>query len=281
MRVFILTLLAMIAFAGNSLLCRLALKRTTIDAASFTFIRILSGAVALWIIVIISKGTWRKAGSWASALALFAYAAAFSFAYISLSAGTGALLLFGAVQATMILWGLRTGERMRTRQWLGLALAGGGLVALLFPGLSAPPINGALLMICAGIAWGIYSLRGKGAGDPATATAGNFLRAVVLATGLSMALLPWLKLDRGGIGYAIFSGAIASGVGYLIWYSALPELKAASAATVQLSVPVLAATGGILFLGEPITLRFLLASLALLGGIALVVAKNTQVVPPD
>jgi len=281
MRVFILTLLAMIAFAGNSLLCRLALKRTTIDAASFTFIRILSGAVALWIIVIISKGTWRKAGSWASALALFAYAAAFSFAYISLSAGTGALLLFGAVQATMILWGLRTGERMRTRQWLGLALAVGGLVALLFPGLSAPPINGALLMICAGIAWGIYSLRGKGAGDPATATAGNFLRAVVLATGLSMALLPWLKLDRGGIGYAILSGAIASGVGYLIWYSALPELKAASAATVQLSVPVLAATGGILFLGEPITLRFLLASLALLGGIALVVAKNTQVVPPD
>jgi len=281
MRVFILTLLAMIAFAGNSLLCRLALKRTTIDAASFTFIRILSGAVALWIIVIISKGTWRKAGSWASALALFAYAAAFSFAYISLSAGTGALLLFGAVQATMILWGLRTGERMRTRQWLGLALAVGGLVTLLFPGLSAPPINGALLMICAGIAWGIYSLRGKGAGDPATATAGNFLRAVVLATGLSMALLPWLKLDRGGIGYAIFSGAIASGVGYVIWYSALPELKAASAATVQLSVPVLAATAGILFLGEPITLRFLLASLALLGGIALVVAKNTQVVPPD
>jgi len=281
MRVFILTLLAMIAFAGNSLLCRLALKRTTIDAASFTFIRILSGAVALWIIVIISKGTWRKAGSWASALALFAYAAAFSFAYISLSAGTGALLLFGAVQATMILWGLRTGERLRTRQWIGLALAVGGLVALLFPGLSAPPINGALLMICAGIAWGIYSLRGKGAGDPATATAGNFLRAVVLATGLSMALLPWLKLDRGGIGYAIFSGAIASGVGYVIWYSALPELQAASAATVQLSVPVLAATGGILFLGEPITLRFLLASLALLGGIALVVAKNTQVVPPD
>jgi len=281
MRVFILTLLAMIAFAGNSLLCRLALKRTTIDAASFTFIRILSGAVALWIIVIISKGTWRKAGSWASALALFAYAAAFSFAYISLSAGTGALLLFGAVQATMILWGLRTGERMRTRQWLGLALAVGGLVALLFPGLSAPPINGALLMICAGIAWGIYSLRGKGAGDPATATAGNFLRAVVLATGLSMALLPWLKLDRGGIGYAILSGAIASGVGYVIWYSALPELKAASAATVQLSVPVLAAAGGILFLGEPITLRFLLPSLAVLGGIALVVAKNTQVVPSD
>jgi len=136
-------------------------------------------------------------------------------------------------------------------------------------------------MLCAGIAWGIYSLRGKGAGDPATATAGNFLRAVVFATGLSVALLPWLKLDRGGVGYAILSGAIASGVGYVIWYSALPGLKAASAATVQLSVPVLAAAGGILFLGELITLRFLLASLAVLGGIALVVTENTQVVPPD
>ena len=281
MRVFILTLLAMIAFAGNSLLCRLALKRTAIDAASFTFIRILSGAIALWLIVTICKGTSQKAGGWVSALALFAYAAAFSFAYISLSAGTGALLLFGAVQATMILWGLRTGERMRTRQWLGLALAVGGLVALLFPGLSAPPIDGALVMICAGIAWGFYSLRGKGAGDPVNTTAGNFLRAVVFAAGLSMALLPWVKLDLAGAGYAILSGAIASGVGYVIWYSVLPELKAVSAATVQLSVPVLAAAGGILFLGESITLRFLLASLAVLGGIALVVTENTQVVPPD
>ena len=281
MRVFILTLLAMIAFAGNSLLCRLALKRTAIDAASFTFIRILSGAIALWLIVTIRKGTSQKAGSWASALALFAYAAAFSFAYISLSAGTGALLLFGAVQATMILWGLRTGERMRTRQWLGLALAVGGLVALLFPGLSAPPIDGALVMICAGIAWGFYSLRGKGAGDPVTTTAGNFLRAVVFAAGLSMVLLPWVKLDLAGAGYAILSGAIASGVGYVIWYSVLPELKAASAATVQLSVPVLAAAGGILFLGESITLRFLFASIAVLGGIALVITEKTQVVPPD
>jgi drug/metabolite transporter (DMT)-like permease len=281
MRLFILTLLAMIAFAGNSLICRLALSQTTIDAASFTCIRILSGAVALWLVVTIRKRTSPKAGNWVSALALFTYAAAFSFAYISLSAGTGALLLFGAVQASMILWGLYKGEGLRTRQWLGLALAVAGLVALLFPGLSAPPINGALLMICAGIAWGIYSLRGKRAGDPATATAGNFLRAVVFATGLSGALLPWLKLDRGGVGYAILSGALASGIGYVIWYSALPELKAASAATVQLSVPVLAAAGGILFLGESITLRFLLASLAVLGGIALVVTKNAQVIPPD
>ena len=170
---------------------------------------------------------------------------------------------------------------MRTRQWLGLALAVGGLVALLFPGLSAPPIDGALVMICAGIAWGFYSLRGKGAGDPVTTTAGNFLRAVVFVSLLSIALLPWARLDRAGVAYAVLSGAIASGGGYVIWYSALPGLKAASAATVQLSVPVLAAAGGILFLGESITVRFLLASIAVLGGIALVVTEKTQVVLPD
>jgi drug/metabolite transporter (DMT)-like permease len=281
MRIFILTLLAMIAFAGNSLLCRQALKRTTIDAASFTFIRILSGAVVLWLVVMLRKGTRPMGGNWASAVALFAYAAAFSVAYISLSAGTGALLLFSAVQATMIIWGLSQGEWLRRRQWLGLALAITGLVGLLFPGLSAPPMNGALLMLCAGIAWGFYSLRAKGADDPMMTTAGNFLRAVVLATVLSIALFPSASLDRAGAGYAVLSGAIASGVGYVIWYTALPELKAASAATVQLSVPVLAATGGILFLGESITVRFLLASIAVLGGIALVVTEKTQVVAPD
>jgi drug/metabolite transporter (DMT)-like permease len=271
-RLFLLTLAAMIAFAGNSLLCRLALKETGIDAASFTFIRLLSGAVALWLIVKTRKGARAtQGGNWPSALALFAYAAAFSFAYISLSAGTGALLLFGAVQATMILWGLRKGERLRVVQLLGLTLALAGLVALLFPGLAAPPPVGSILMLGAGVAWGIYSLRGKAAGDPVTATAGNFLRTVPLAALLSIALLAWSRLDRAGIGYAVLSGAIASGVGYVIWYTALPSLKAASAATVQLSVPVLAAAGGILLLGEPVTLRFLIASTAVLGGIALVV----------
>jgi drug/metabolite transporter (DMT)-like permease len=274
MRVFILTLLAMIAFASNSLLCRLALKRTTIDPASFTFIRILSGAIALWLIVLLRKGTRSKAGSWASALALFAYAAAFSFAYISLSAGTGALLLFGAVQATMILWGFQKGERLNARQWFGLAIALGGLIALVLPGLSAPPIDGALLMTCAGVAWGIYSLRGKDAGDPTSVTAGNFWRSVVFAAVLSMALLRWTNLDRAGVCYAIISGAIASGVGYVIWYSALPALKATSAATVQLSVPVLAAVGGILFLNESITLRLVLASALILGGIGLVIIER-------
>ena len=274
MRVVILTLLAMIAFASNSLLCRLALKQTTIDAASFTFIRIFSGAVTLWFIVITRKTGRITAGSWTSALALFGYAAAFSFAYISLSAGTGALLLFGAVQATMILWGLRKGERLNAQQWFGLTTALGGLVALVLPGLSAPPIGGALLMTGAGIAWGIYSLRGKGAGDPTSVTAGNFWRAVVFTAVLSVARLQWTNLDRVGLCYAMASGAIASGVGYVIWYSALPGLKATTAATVQLSVPVLAAVGGIVFLGESITLRLLVASVAVLGGIGLVVIEK-------
>ena len=271
----------MTAFAGNSLLCRLALKQTNIDAASFTFIRIISGAIALWVIVNMRKGTRSLAGSWPSALALFAYAAAFSFAYISLSAGTGALLLFGAVQATMIFWGLRKGERLRVRQWVGLAFALGGLVALLFPGLSAPPAGGSILMLGAGIAWGIYSLRGKATSDPVGTTAGNFLRAVPFAAALSIALLPSARLDSTGIGCAILSGAIASGVGYAIWYTALPGLKAASAATVQLSVPVLAAVGGILFLSESITLRFLFASVTVLGGIALVLVEKRRCMMPQ
>ena len=294
----------MTAFAGNSLLCRLALKQTSIDAASFTFIRIISGAITLWPIVKFRKrlmvdrttsplverspnsppvtrhSSLPQAGNWPSALALFAYAAAFSFAYTSLSAGTGALFLFGAVQATMIIWGLRQGEQLRARQWVGLAFALGGLVALLSPGLSAPPLGGSILMLSAGIAWGIYSLRGQASGDAISETAGNFLRAVPLAAVLSVAFLPWASLDRPGIGFAILSGAIASGVGYAIWYTALPGLKAASAATVQLSVPVLAAAGGILFLGESITLRLLFASVAVLGGIALVVMEKRRAFAP-
>jgi len=269
-RVFILTLLAMIAFAGNSLLCRLALKQTGVDAASFTSVRILSGAAALWLIARIGGGAHGATGSWSSAVALFVYAAAFSFAYVSLPAGTGALLLFGAVQATMILSGLWAGERLRKQQSVGLAFALAGLVGLLLPGLSSPPIRGAILMLGAGVAWGIYSLRGRGAGDPVNATAGNFLRAAPLAMGLSFVLLPWARLDSAGIGYAALSGALASGVGYAVWYTALRGLKATSAATVQLSVPVIAAVGGIVFLGEPITLRLLIASTVIFGGIALV-----------
>jgi drug/metabolite transporter (DMT)-like permease len=273
-RAFILTAVAMIAFAGNSLLCRVALRGDAIDPASFTLIRIASGAMMLSAIALVRNAGWRGAGNWPSAIALFSYAAAFSFAYLSLSAGTGALLLFGAVQATMILWGWWRGERLRALQLVGLALTVGGLVALVFPGLSAPSFAGSSLMIAAGFAWGVYSLRGKAAGDPVRATAGNFIRAVPFAIALGLAFLPSLRADAAGLGYAILSGAIASALGYAIWYSVLPSLHAANAATVQLSVPVLTALAGILLLGEPLTLRFLVAAVAILGGIALVVINR-------
>ncbi|MCW8882183.1 MAG: DMT family transporter [Sedimenticola sp.] len=276
-QVFTLTLIAMIAFAGNSLLCRLALKHTAIDAASFTSIRILSGALMLWFIVQIRSDAPKASGNWPSALALFTYAAGFSYAYISLPAGTGALLLFGAVQATMIGYGLLSGERLQLRQITGLVLAIGGLIGLLLPGLSAPPLQGSLLMLAAGIAWGVYSLRGKGADDPTRVTGGNFLRAALFAAGLSAIMLPWTSIDSAGVWYAVASGAIASGIGYAIWYTALGGLKATSAATVQLSVPVIAAIGGIVFLGEPITPRFFITSIAILGGVALVIIQRQRI----
>lgn len=275
-RIAILTSIAMIAFAGNSLLCRAALKDTGIDAASFTTIRLISGAVMLWLIVRLRHGALSSAGNWPSALALFVYAAGFSFAYISLPAATGALLLFGAVQATMIGYGICAGERLQKLQILGLIFALGGLIGLLLPGLSAPPLYGSVLMLGAGVAWGIYSLRGKGAGDPIRVTTGNFLRAVPITVAMSVLMLSGLSLDAAGFWYAVASGALASGMGYAIWYTALPALKAINAATIQLSVPIIAALGGVLMLGEPITLRLLLASVAILGGIALVILKNRQ-----
>ncbi|MBZ0331218.1 DMT family transporter [Halomonas sp. ANAO-440] len=264
----------MVAFAGNSLLCRIALKDTSIDAASFTAIRLISGAVVLWLIVQMRRGTFTGGGSWSSAFALFAYAAGFSFAYVSLSAATGALLLFGAVQTTMIGYGIYAGERLRTLQIIGLFLALAGLVILLLPGLTAPPLAGSTLMLGAGVAWGIYSLRGKAAGDPLRVTAGNFLRAVPIAVVLSLITLSGSSLDPAGFWYAVASGALASGMGYAIWYTVLPALKATSAATVQLSVPVIAAAGGAVMLGESISLRLVLASMAILGGIALVILEK-------
>lgn len=273
-RIFALTSSAMIAFAGNSLLCRAALNHTNIDAASFTTIRLISGALMLWIVVRMKRGTYTGEGNWLSAVALFAYAAGFSFAYVSLPAATGALLLFGAVQATMIGYGVWVGERLRRPQLIGLLLAFGGIVGLLLPGLSAPPLFGSVLMLGAGVAWGLYSLRGKGAGYPTKVTAGNFLRAVPFAAVLSLLMLNSTSLDNAGFWYAVSSGALASGIGYAIWYTALPALKATNAATVQLSVPVIAALGGIIFLGEAITLRLVLASVAILGGIALVILEK-------
>ena len=274
--VLALTSVAMMAFAGNSLLCRAALDHTAIDAASFTTIRLVSGAVALWLIVRFRAGSRQVSGNWISAFALFAYAAGFSFAYDSLSAGTGALLLFGAVQATMVGYGIWTGERLRGVQVVGLVLACGGLVGMLLPGVSAPPLAGSLLMLGAGVAWGVYSLRGRGAGDATGVTAGNFLRSVPLAVAVSLLMLGEVSIDPAGFWLAVASGALASGVGYAIWYAALPALKAASAATVQLSVPVIAALGGVAFLGEPITLRLAVASAAVLGGIALVIIEKQR-----
>lgn len=282
-RIVVLTLIAMIAFASNSLLCRVALKHTAIDPASFTAIRLLSGALALWLITSLRTGAAPGRGNWISALALYVYAAGFSFAYISLPAATGALLLFGAVQATMIGRGLWAGERLAPRQLAGLLLALTGLVSLLLPGLSAPPLGGALLMLGAGAAWGVYSLRGKGAGDPTRVTAGNFLRAapiaIVLSVALELTLTGDLASDRAGMLYAVASGALTSGIGYAIWYAALPALKATSAATVQLSVPVITALGGVIFLGEAPTPRLALASVAILGGIALVILRKRPASP--
>jgi drug/metabolite transporter (DMT)-like permease len=275
--IFLLTLLAMIAFAGNSLLCRFALKHTTIDAASFTSIRMVAGALALWLIVRVRDGVNDRSGNWPSAFALFAYAAAFSFSYVSLPAAAGALLLFGAVQATMISYGLWRGERFSMPQTIGLIVACSGLIGLLLPGLSAPPLIGSMLMIVAGIAWGVYSLRGKGAGDPTCVTAGNFWRAALFAILLSAIMLPRATFDSAGIWAAVLSGALTSGVGYAVWYTALRGLQATSAATVQLSVPVIAAVGGIIFLGESITLRLFVASVAILGGVALVILEKQRI----
>lgn len=275
-RLIFLTSLAMIAFAGNSLLCRIALRYTTIDAASFTTIRIISGAMMLWLIVWVRRGAHNGDGNWLSSIALFAYAAGFSFAYVSLPAATGALLLFGAVQATMIGYGLWAGERLRKLQVVGLVIALAGLVGLMLPGLSAPSLHGSVLMLSAGVAWGIYSLRGKGAGDPIKVTAGNFLRAVPIALILSLATLTGVSVDLVGFWYAVSSGALASGIGYAIWYTTIPALKATTAATVQLSVPVIAALGGVAFLDETMTLRLVLASMAILGGIALVILQKQK-----
>lgn len=266
----------MLAFAANSLLCREALASGSISAASFTLVRIVSGAVVLGLLAVGSDRRIRIGGSWPAAAALFGYAAAFSFAYGSLSAGTGALLLFGAVQVTMIVYGLRAGERINVPQALGAALAGGGLIGLLLPGIQAPPVVGAALMLGAGVSWGVYSLLGRGASQPIVATAGNFIRATPFAIVLFLLAGRYGHASGVGIAYAVASGALASGMGYALWYSVMPALAATTAATVQLSVPVLAAFGGVMLLNEAITPRFVLASLAVLGGISIFVLNKRR-----
>jgi drug/metabolite transporter (DMT)-like permease len=271
LRLAVLTVSAMLAFAGNSLLCRLALRDTAIDAASFTAIRLASGALVLVLLLRLRGLRPAAGGSWPMALMLFAYAALFSFAYRDLTAATGALLLFGAVQLTMMGWGLWQGERLAGLRLAGLLVAIAGLVVLLLPGLAAPPPLAAALMLGAGIAWGVYSLLGKGAGDPTAATGGNFLRSVAFAAVLALAASGHETVDSMGVLYAVLSGAVTSGLGYVLWYAALPALSATAAATIQLSVPAIAALGGAVLLAEPVTARLLLASTAILGGIALTI----------
>ncbi|SAK60197.1 membrane protein [Caballeronia calidae] len=273
-RLVVLTVVAMLAFAGNSLLCRLALKGTQLDAASFTLVRIASAALVLWAILLARGGggqSMRRAGSFLSALALIGYAVTFSYAYVRLAAGTGALLLFGAVQATMIGYGIAIGERLAAIQWLGLLLALAGLVWLVLPGLAAPDPLSSALMIAAGVGWGVYSLRGRGQADPVAATAGNFVRALPFAMAVSALAFAHARFDAPGLAYAAASGAVTSGLGYVVWYAALKSLRPATAATVQLSVPVITAAGGVLLLGETLTARLVASSVAILGGIALVV----------
>jgi len=276
-RTAVLTVLAMIAFAGNSLLCRAALKEPAIDAASFTTIRMVSGALVLWLIVQFTRRAQVGDGNWRSALALFGYAAAFSFAYGSLPAASGALVLFGSVQLTMLGYGLWSGERFRGVQIIGFVMAIAGLVSLLSPGLSAPPLAGALLMMCAGLSWGVYTLRAKGLGDPTRVTAGNFIRTIPMVLALSLVMHDQIAISSTGVWWAVSSGALASALGYAIWYTALPALKATNAAVVQLSVPVLASLGAVVFLGEQLSPRLWLASLVILGGIGLVIAGGKRV----
>ena len=266
------------AFAANSLLCRQALGKTAIDAASFSTIRLISGAAALLLIAMtIRRGSSRLRGTWGSATMLFLYAVPFSFAYMSLSAGTGALVLFGAVQATMLMAALSSGERPHPLQWTGLALALGGLVYLVTPGLTAPSPAGSALMVVAGVAWGVYSLRGRGASDPLGETAGNFVRAVPLVLGVSILAARQVEVTAGGALLAVASGALASGVGYFVWYAALAGLTATRAATVQLAVPVLAAAGGVIFLSEQITVRLIFAAILILGGVGLALLGRERV----
>ena len=283
-RLLVLIGITLTCFAGNSVLCRLALKQTALDAASFTSLRMLSGALMLCLLAAYrhngaddasrpkrgSVPVW-FGGNWLSAVALFVYAATLSFAYIDIATGAGALLLFGAVQATMIIAGWWAGERLSLRQWIGFVLALAGMVALLLPGLTAPPLESALLMLVSGAAWGVYSLRGRSGGDPVQASAGNFGRAALLALALSGLAWSGQRWDGVGAFYALLSGAVTSGLGYAIWYTVLPSLSVTRAATLQLSVPVLASVAGLVFVQEAITLRLVLTSLAVLGGIAMVV----------
>ncbi len=272
----ILTAVAMVAFAANSVLCRLALGAGLIDAASFATVRTVSGAVLLAAILVLRQKAVAARPNWRSVVALYLYMVFFAFAYLSLGAGTGALILFAAVQLTMFTVALRAGEHFPPVSWAGLAIAIAGLVYLVSPGLTAPDPLGAALMTIAGISWGAYSLVGRSATDPIEATAHNFLYAVPLVVATSLVFVGDFAVTATGAAYAVASGAVASGVGYVIWYAALRGLTGTGAATVQLSVPVIAAIGGAILLSEAVTLRLVVASAATLGGVALVLTQRNR-----
>lgn len=270
------TMLVLFAFAANSLLCRLALTSTMIDPTTFSSLRLMFGALTLWIICFWRQSRTINHGSWAGATALFVYVVGFSFAYLYLAAGTGTLILFGAVQLTMIVAGLLAGERFSAVQIAGLLSAVLGLVILVFPGLQSPTLIGALLMSASGMAWGLYSLLGRNAVDPIASTASNFLRATPMAIALSLFLLPGFKVDAAGVFCAILSGSLASGIGYVLWYQVLREMKVIDAALVQMVVPLLTAAGGAMLLDEPITRSFIIAAVLMLGGIWLAMAHQQK-----
>jgi drug/metabolite transporter (DMT)-like permease len=277
----LLTVVAMVAFAGNSILCRMALGQGLIDAASFTTIRAASGAVVLACIVLVRHGRLTPSrADWLPAAMLFGYMVSFSFAYVSLSAGTGALILFGAVQATMIVWAVRSGERLTALSWTGLGLAVIGLIWLVAPGLAAPDAVGAMLMAASGIAWGVYTLLGRRQSEPVQRTTRNFLLATPLALAVSLVMAGTRDWNLSGVSLAAASGGITSGLGYVVWYTAVPRLTATQAATVQLTVPAIAAALGVLLLSETVTTRLVLASVAVLGGVGIVIAQRAARADP-
>ena len=280
-RTAVLTALALIAFAANSVLCRLALGEATIDAASFTTIRLVSGALVLLTLagVAAKKNSAGDSGSWTSAFMLFLYAVTFSFAYISLNTGTGALILFGSVQATMIIFAIGKGERLGLMGVLGLFAALAGLTYLVFPGLAAPSPAGAALMAAAGISWGIYSLRGRGSVSPVAVTTDNFLRSTPFVLLISLIFFQDLHITFKGAFLAALSGGLTSAIGYVIWYAALRDHSATSAALVQLLVPVLAALGGVVFMSENLTMRLVLSSAMIIGGVALALTQRRNAAP--
>ena len=277
MVVVTLTALTMVAFAANSLLCRMALGDPLVDPVSFTTIRLVSGAlplVAISRVVVEPESRRTTHGSWGSGFALFAYAGAFSLAYVSLGAGMGALILFGSVQVTMLGAALTSGEYLKPAQWAGSLAAIGGLVYLVLPGISAPDPIGALLMCASGIAWGIYSIRGKGVSAPVAMTAGNFLRSAPFAIAASAVALSRVHLEPTGILLALTSGIVTSGMGYVLWYRVLRSITTSQASIVQLSVPVIASFGSVVFLSEVVSTRLVAASVVILGGVALAVIKG-------